>query len=59
MEIDIPMFKPASEVDKRLSGFYIVETVVNEFIEDTFYQNLTLIKGPMLVERRENAQGDT
>ena len=49
---DLPMFKPASESDKRLSGYYIVESVVNEFIEETYYQNLILVKGPMLVERR-------
>jgi len=52
INVDLPMFKPASETDTRLSGYYIVESVVNEFIEETYYQNLTLIKGPMLKEDR-------
>lgn len=48
--LDLPMFKPSSSEDTRLSERYIVESVQNEFIENTYYQNLTLIKGPMLVE---------
>lgn len=48
--LDLPMFKPSAEADTRLSERYIVESVNNEFIENTYYQNLTLIKGPMLIE---------
>ena len=54
--LDIPMFKPSSETDTRLSERYIVESVKNEFIENSYYQNLTLIKGPMLVDLNLNAE---
>jgi hypothetical protein len=52
--VDLPKFKPSSVSDTRLSERYIVESVKNEFIENTYYQNLTLIKGPMLIELEEN-----
>lgn len=53
--VDLPMFKPSSESDTRRSERYIVETVKNEFIENTYFQNLTLIKGPMLTELERNS----
>ena len=55
--LELPMFKPAAQVDAKISERYIVESIQNEFIEDTYYQQLVLIKGPMLMELNTNGNG--
>lgn len=43
--IDLPEFQPTNVEDVGRSGNYIVEGITNEFVENTYYQRLSLIKG--------------
>ena len=48
--IDIPKIKVNNEEDFSRSGNYLVESVENVFFENTYMQNLTLVKGALLEE---------
>lgn len=48
VQLEIPQFKVKGEIDVERSGFYLVETVVNDFLENIFTQTLTLSKGTHL-----------
>lgn len=47
--IDVPQFRAGTaDKDYKRSGKYIVESIVNVFKENTYTQQLTLVKGPLL-----------
>jgi hypothetical protein len=43
--LDLPQLRVEDERDGGKSGNYFVETVTNEFVENMYYQKLSLIKG--------------
>jgi hypothetical protein len=45
--LNIPKYREVEELDEEHSGIYLVETVVNEFIEGVYYQSLTLVRGAL------------
>lgn len=51
IEVDIPKFKVNTEKDEELSGKYLIESINNIFYENTFMQEMTLIKGGLVGER--------
>jgi len=52
VDVEIPEFKDENDVDTRISGRYIVESINNSFIENTYFQNAVLIRGPQLNKKR-------
>lgn len=51
IELSIPKFRQSVEVDEELSGNYMIESINNIFYENSFIQELTLIKGGLLKNR--------
>jgi hypothetical protein len=52
ISLDLPMIKTNNEEDNSRSGKYLVETVENTFFENTYTQNLTVVKGVLREENR-------
>ena len=50
IQLELPQFKVKGEIDVERSGFYLVESIVNDFYENTYTQVLTLSKGVQLDE---------
>jgi hypothetical protein len=51
IELSLPKFKQVLEIDDELSGKYMIESINNIFYENSFIQELTLIKGGRLGQR--------
>lgn len=51
IELSIPKFKQGLEIDEELSGKYMIESIDNIFYENSYIQELTLIKGGLVGER--------
>lgn len=55
IDVEIPEFKDQNDVDVRVSGRYLVESVKNVFVENNYFQNLILIRGPQLSRNRRQS----
>jgi len=51
IELEIPYFttwdKTEQPIDRQRSGYYLVESINNEFAESTYVQTLTVSRGPL------------
>lgn len=47
IELELPYFSVAGDIDKQRSGVYIIESIDNVFYENTYIQEMTVSKGPM------------
>lgn len=54
IKLELPQFKVKGEIDVERSGFYLVESIVNDFFENIYTQTLTLSKGVQLDEYKTN-----
>ena len=48
MKVELPIQSTDNQLDNSRSGMYLVESVNNLFYEQSYYQDLTLIKGGIL-----------
>jgi len=48
IQLELPEFRVQLEQDTQRSGKWLVESISNEFVENSYYQTLTLVKGGLL-----------
>lgn len=46
--LDLKKFSMKRELDEERSGVYLIESIKNTFYENTFYQDLSLVKGGII-----------